>query len=189
MSWIEWVATGLGVLCVGLGVRRSMWTFPTGIGSVLLLGWTVWQQRLYSDAALQGFFVAANLYGWANWRRSQARSGEVVVQRMTRAERVGWAAACLLATLAWGGAMARWTDAAYPWWDTGTAVVSMAAQVLMAQRKLENWVLWVAVDLALIPLYLAKGLSLFAILYLLYLGLSVWGLVDWRRARRAVEAS
>ena len=184
MSPIEWVATGLGVVCVALGVARSVWTFPTAIGSVALVGWVVWRERLYSDALLQLFFAGANLYGWANWRRSQAETGEVLVGGMTEAERARWAVAAVVATAAWGGAMQRWTDAAYPWWDAATAIVSVVAQLLMAQRRWENWLLWVAVDVALIPLYLAKGLTMFAALYVLYLLLSIWGLIGWRRALR-----
>lgn len=184
MSWIEAIATGLGLLCVALGARRSVWTFPTAIGSVVLVGWVVWQARLYSDALLQGFFVVANLYGWRNWRRSEAEVGEVVVTAMGGTQRWRWAAAATFATIIWGGAMQAWTNASYPWWDAATAVVSVAAQLLMAQRRWENWLLWIAVDLALIPLYLVKGLTMFAFLYVLYLLLSIWGLIGWRRAMR-----
>lgn len=184
MTPIEAIATALGVLCVALAAGRSVWTFPVGIAAVALLGWVVWRQRLYSDAVLQVFFVAANLYGWIGWRRSQVSDGAVVVGWMTGRERLGWAAGCAVATLAWGGAMARYTDAALPWWDAATAVVSVAAQLLMAQRRLENWLLWVAVDVALIPLYLVKDLPMIALLYLLYLGLSLWGLAAWRRAEQ-----
>lgn len=154
----------------------------------MLVGWLVWRQRLYSDAVLQGFFVAANLYGWANWRRSQRTAGEVVVERMSMSEVAAWGLGCLLAALVWGGAMARLTDATYPWWDAGTAVASVAAQVLMARRRLQNWVVWIAVDVALIPLYLVKDLPIIAALYVLYLALSVWGLIDWRRAAGPVAA-
>lgn len=182
MSLVEGVATVLGVACVLLGVLRSVWTFPVAIGSVALVGWVVWRERLYSDAVLQAFFVGANFYGWVNWRRSQARAGEVVVKAMTGLERARWGVAAAIATLAWGAAMRLWTDAAYPWWDAATAIVSVVAQLLMAERKFENWVLWVAVDVALIPLYLAKGLTMFAALYVLYLALSIWGLIGWRQA-------
>jgi nicotinamide mononucleotide transporter len=92
MSPVELLATLLGVLCVVLGVRRSVWTFPTAIGSVLLVGWAVWTARLYSDALLQLFFVGANLYGWANWRRSQADQGDVLVEAMSAGERARWTA-------------------------------------------------------------------------------------------------
>jgi nicotinamide mononucleotide transporter len=188
MSPLEWIAAVLGIWCVVAGARRSTWTFPTAIASVTLVGWVVWRQRLYSDALLQGFFVLANLYGWAEWRRAQAEAGEVAVERMTAAEQAIWAVGCLVATIVWSGAMARLTDAAYPWWDGATAVVSVAAQLLMAQRRIENWVLWVVVDVALIPLYLIKGLPVIAGLYLVYLALSIWGLIGWRRAERGKES-
>ncbi len=188
MSWIEWVATGLGVLCVALGALRSVWTFPTAIGSVVLLGVVVMEQRLYSDAALQAFFVAANLYGWCNWNRSRATAGEVVVETMSASDRARWLLAWAAITLAWGATMHRLTDASYPWWDAGIAIASVAAQILMARRRLENWLIWIAVDVASVPLYLGKHLWAFAGLYAIYLALSVWGYFGWRRAMRMSAA-
>ncbi|MBN8846721.1 nicotinamide riboside transporter PnuC [Sphingomonas sp. 67-36] len=182
MSMLETVATILGVACVALAARRSMWTFPAGMGSVVLIGFVVFEARLYSDALLQCFFVAANAYGWVNWLHSRERSGEVAVERMSGASRIAWAAGGIAVTLAWGAAMHRFTNASYPWWDAAIAIASVAGQVLMAQRRIENWVIWIAVDLASVPLYLAKGLYLFAGLYVIYLALACWGLFDWRRA-------
>jgi len=184
MNSIEWIATLLGLACVALAARRSVWTFPTGIASVVLLGVVVFEARLYSDALLQAFFAAANAYGWRNWSRSNAAAGAVVVTRMSARERVRWAAVTIAASLAWAGLVHRFTDASYPMWDALIAGVSVAAQLLMARRRIEHWWLWIAVDVASVPLYLAKGLHLFAALYLLYLALSVWGLIDWRRAEQ-----
>ena len=80
--------------------------------------------------------------------------------------------------------MHRYTDAAFPWWDASVAMLSVAAQILMSRRYIENWVLWIAVDLDAIGLYLAKNLALTALLYAIFLALSVWGLIGWHRARR-----
>ncbi|WP_174298529.1 nicotinamide riboside transporter PnuC [Sphingomonas bacterium] len=184
MTTIDWLALLLGIACVVLGVVRSVWTFPAGIGSVALVGILAARGRLYSDALLQVFYVGANVYGWANWARSRDAGGAVVVGGMSLARRAGWAAASLATAVAWGAAMARFTDAAYPWWDAGVTVASMAAQMLMAQRWWENWVVWIAVDAAAVPLYHAKHLETVVILYVVYLALSVWGLADWRRAAR-----
>lgn len=181
MSIIEWIATVLGIACVGLGVVRSVWTFPFGIVSVVLVGIVVLRERLYSDALLQVFYVAANLYGWRNWSQARAVAGTVRVEVMRPVQRLHWLVGGIVATLVWGALMHRYTDAAYPWWDGGVTVVSLAAQVLMARRRLENWWLWIAVDVAAMPLYAIKGLWLFAGLYLIYLGLSVWGLIGWTR--------
>lgn len=179
---LESVATVLGVACVALAARRSVWTFPTAIGSVVLIGFVVFEARLYSDALLQAFFVAANCYGWLNWLRSRERAGEVTVERMSGASRAAWAIGWVIATIAWGAAMHLFTNASYPWWDAAIAIASVAGQLLMAQRRIENWLIWIAVDLASVPLYLAKGLYLFAGLYVIYLALACWGLFDWRRA-------
>lgn len=181
MTGMEWTATLLGIACVALAGRRSVWTFPTGIASVVLLGIVVFRERLYSDALLQVFFVAANLYGWLHWSRASAATGTVAVERLDWRARLAWGGGITVSALLWGMAMHRWTDASYPWWDAGIAAASVAAQLLMARRKLENWVLWIAVDIASVPLYLAKGLFLFAALYLVYLLLAVIGLVAWWR--------
>ena len=75
--------------------------------------------------------------------------------------------------------MATRTDAAFPWWDAAVAIPSIAAQLLLARRRIENWVVWIAVDVVAVPLYAAKGLWAAAGLYVIYAGLSIWGLADW----------
>lgn len=184
MGSIEWIATLLGLACVALAARRSVWTFPCGIASVTLLGIVVFEARLYSDALLQAFFVVANFYGWLNWLRRTDAAGVVSVTHMSASMRLRWLAGTLVASLVWAAFVHCFTDASYPIWDALIAGTSVAAQLLMAKRRIEHWWLWIAVDVASVPLYLAKQLYLFAALYLLYLALSVWGLIDWRRAAR-----
>ena len=79
----------------------------------------------------------------------------------------------------------RFTDAAFPWWDAAVAMLSVAAQILQSRRYFESWVLWIAVDLLAVGLYAARGLWLTAGLYLVFLVLAVWGLIEWARARKA----
>ena len=184
MSPVETIAFVLGVINVTLVVRRSLWNYPFGLVMVALYGWVFFGAKLYSDMLLQVFFFVVQIYGWANWARSAAAAGEVRVERLGRTSRTLWLAGSAVAILGWGGLMHRFTDAAYPWWDAAVAILSVAAQILMSRRLIENWVLWIAVDLLAICLYAAKDLWLTALLYAIFLGLSVWGLVDWRGAER-----
>lgn len=184
MNPIETLAFALGVVNVTLVVRRSVWNYPVGVAMVALYAVVFAEAKLYSDTILQGFFLVVNLYGWVSWARAREATGAIVVERTTAPALAGVAIACAVATLGWGLVMHRHTDASYPWWDAGIAIVSIAAQILMARRKLENWVLWIAVDVAAIGLYSAKGLRLTALLYMIFLALSVWGLIDWHRALR-----
>lgn len=188
MSAIEWVAAALGIACVALVVRRSIWNYAFGISSTALLGFVFFEAKLYSDTLLQIFFVAVNAYGWLNWRRAQADLGDVMVERMSGAARLRWLAWGVLATVVWGWLMHRYTDASYPWPDAGIAIASVIAQTLMARRMVENWILWIAVDIAAIPLYAAKELWVTTGLYAVYLALAIWGLIGWQRARRAVAS-
>jgi nicotinamide mononucleotide transporter len=181
---LEALAVLLGLINISLIVRRSVWNYPFGLAMVAIYAWIFAQPdvRLYSDVGLQGFFFVVQLYGWWNWSKSEAESGEVAVLLLSAGGRIGWLAAITGATLAWGALMHRYTSAALPWWDAFIAMTSVSAQLLMARRYLENWVLWIAVDAVAIGVYSAKGLVLTAILYGAFLTLSIVGLLSWRRA-------
>ncbi|HEV2567219.1 nicotinamide riboside transporter PnuC [Sphingomonas sp.] len=181
----EVLAASLGVINIVLIVRRSVWNYPFGIAMVSISAWLFVQPdvRLYSDALLQLFFFVVQLYGWWSWSKAQATQGEIAVERLPRSAWAACLAAITVTTLGWGALMYRFTDASLPWWDAFIAMASVAAQLLMARRYLENWLLWIVVDVVAIGVYAAKGLTLLALLYLLFLILSAVGFVSWRRAQ------
>jgi nicotinamide mononucleotide transporter len=184
MNPIEYVAAGLGVINVALVVRRSVWNYPFGLIMVSLYFFVFFEARLYSDALLQIFFFVVQLYGWGNWLRAKRAAGEVMVAVLTPRERLAWAGATAAASLAWGVGMARYTDAAAPMIDAAIAGMSIAAQILMARRLIENWVLWILVDAIAIGLFASRGLYATSALYALFLLLSIVGFIGWRRALR-----
>ncbi|WP_336957899.1 nicotinamide riboside transporter PnuC [Sphingobium aquiterrae] len=191
MSPLEAIAVLLGLANIVLLVRRSIWNYPFGIATVSLYGLIFFRERLYSDALLQGLFLALNIYGWANWVRASDTAddaeGRVPVQRMPGAGVGLCALGAAGATLAWGTIMHRYTDAAMPYWDASVAMMSVLAQYLLARRYIDNWAWWIAVDLVAVPLYWAKGLHLTAGLYVVYLLLSTTGLFSWISAQRRLE--
>lgn len=184
MSPVEILAVALGIANIVLLVRRSIWNYPFGIATVLLQGWLFVEGKLYSDALLQLFFVVLNVYGWLNWSRARTNDAGVPVRWMGALPFMASAIIAGMATLAWGTLMHRHTDAAYPYWDGSVAMMSVLAQALLARRFVDNWIWWIIVDLAAVPLYWAKGLHLIAALYVLNLALSVAGLIEWRRKVR-----
>ncbi|MDQ2892531.1 MAG: nicotinamide riboside transporter PnuC [Pseudomonadota bacterium] len=189
MNSIEALAAVLVVVNVVLVARRRIWNYPFAILAVAIYAVVFAEARLYSDTLLQGFFFVVNIYGWANWTRAKAATGEVVVETLTLKAQLSWVAGIVVAATMWGTAMHAFTDASYPWWDAGIAAASVTAQVLQARRRLESWWLWIAVDVASVPLYAAKGLWFTSALYLMLLAISVAGLIDWHRAyaRRALS--
>ena len=189
MFLLQAIAVVLGLINVGLIVLRSLWNYPFGIVMVVLYAYIFFDARLYSDALLQIFFFVIQIYGWLHWARVAAQTGDVAVVRLTPRLQLAWLIGCAVATVIWGWGMSHFTNAAYPWWDGSVAILSVAAQLLMSRRFLENWVLWIAVDLLAIGLYAAKDLWLTAGLYGVFLLLAIWGLFGWRGAERRMAAA
>ena len=150
---------------------------------VALTGVVLAGARLYSEAGLQAFFFVVNVHGWYLWRQAQGKDDDAVaVTWMAWAPRGGWAALTLVLSLTLGWIMHRFTDAALPFADSAVTGASVAAQLLLNLRRIENWVLWIAIDVVSVGLYITRGLNLLALLYVAFLVLSMIGLRQWRRA-------
>ena len=178
-SWTELLGAALGLINIGLLVRRSVWNFPAAMASVLLVGVTLFQARLYSESGLQAFFFMVNMAGWYQWSRASNAHHAVPVRWMSAPARLGWAAVTVLLSVSLGWAMHRFTNAALPFADSAVTGASIAAQLLLNNRKIENWVLWIGIDVVSVALYLNRELYLFAALYVIFLAMSVIGLRQW----------
>lgn len=188
MNGTEIAAAALGLVNVALVVRRSIWNYPFGIAMVSLYFFVFAEAKLYSDALLQVFFLVIQLYGWWNWHRNESDDG-ILVERLTAGRRLAWLVGAGAASTAWGFAMARWTDAAMPVADAFIAGMSVSAQCLQSLRKVESWVLWIAVDALAIAVYTMRGLHVTAGLYAVFLVLCVFGLIGWLTKLRAERAA
>lgn len=184
MNPLEWTATALGVVNIALLVRRSVWNFPFGMAMVALYVVVFREARLYGEAGLQVFFFVAQGWGWWLWLRAGGEESRVPVRWLDPLSRAVWVVATAALSLNLGWVMHRFTNAALPYADSAITGASIAAQLLLGLRRVENWVLWILIDLGSIAVYLAKGLYPTAGLYVLFLGLSVMGLREWIAAAR-----
>jgi len=184
MSALEIVAVIVSVLAVWLTTRRQPLCWPVGLVSVILYAKVFFDAKLYSDLLLQGFFAVMIVYGWVGWRRNaRATDGAVAVGRVSPHDWVIGFAAGGLGTVLLGAVMAYFTDAAVPWLDAGLTSFSLVAQYWTARRWIENWWVWIAVDVIYTGLFLYKELYLTAGLYAFFIGLAVRGLWSWSAAR------
>lgn len=188
MSWLEVLAALFGVANILLIVRRSVWNFPAALLMASLTGVVLWEAKLYSDAGLQAFFFLVNILGWVLWARNRGEAGEIIVDRLGTLGQLLWIALAMAATYGWGLFMALNTDATNPWWDASVAMLSIAAQILMTRRYINNWHWWIVVNILSIGLYWQKQLYVFTGLYVIFLGVAVWGLIEWRRAEARQRA-
>jgi nicotinamide mononucleotide transporter len=178
-----------GAACVYLVVKENVWNFPLGIANNVFFLVLFWQARLYGDGALQVVYVALGLQGWYLWLYGGENRTALRVERAPRRVLFGVAAFVLAGTLALWLVLRAVKDSA-PVLDALTTALSLAAQYLLNRKAFENWLLWITADVLYIYLYLARGLHLTAVLYLVFLCLCVAGLRSWRRslARQREEA-
>lgn len=188
MNTLEIIAVALGIANVGLLVRRSIWNYPFGMAMVALYLVIFWQARLYGEAGLQVFFFVVQGWGWWLWARAGGLAQMVTVEWMGWRARAVAIALVAGSSLGIGWAMARFTDAALPYADATIAGASVVAQVLLALRRVENWALWIAIDVLSVGVYVERELYLTAGLYVVFLGLATMGLIAWARAARDGEA-
>lgn len=182
---VEWLAVALGLANITLLIRRSIWNYPFGLVMVSIYAWIFFGAKLYSDAGLQIFFFVVQVYGWMHWARRRDDAGKVIVRRLTARQTGICISAGIVGVALLGTAMGRFTDAAAPYWDGSIAVFSVIAQILLARRYLENWLVWIVVDILAIGLFWTRGLEPTAALYALFLVLATAGYFQWRSAYRA----
>lgn len=188
MSPLEIVGVTLNVAGVWLTARRNMWCWPIGIAGVLIYGYLFWQWRLYGDMGLQVFYVALQAYGWRRWRAARtAEAGELVPVLGD------WH--CLIVeiimtgvlsmVLAW--VMTVWTDDAMPRLDAALTCFSLLAAYWAARRYIQNWPLWISVDVVYSVLFLYRHEALTAALYSMFTVLAFYGARQWREVFNQAE--
>ncbi|MFM7379419.1 MAG: nicotinamide riboside transporter PnuC [Erythrobacter sp.] len=188
MNPLEITAVMLGLANIGLLVRRSIWNYPFGMAMVVLYFVIFREARLYGEAGLQVFFFVVQDWGWWLWARAGGLAQMVKVSWMGWPARLAALALVAGSSIGIGWAMARYTNAALPYADATIAGASVVAQILLAVRRVENWALWIAIDVLSIGVYISRELYLTAGLYGAFLVLAAMGLVAWAKAARSGEA-
>lgn len=179
---LEAIGVVFGVLGVLLTIRQSVWCWPAGLVNVSLFALVFFHARLYGSSALQLVYVALSLYGWHEWLHGGEAEGRLAVSRTGAAWAAGLGLGGVAFALALGLFLAYRTNAALPFWDAGTTAFSLVAQWMTTRKWLENWLVWIAVDVVYVGMYLSQRLYATAGLYAVFLGLAVLGFREWRRS-------
>lgn len=182
MTWLETAAVAFGIVSVYLSVRQNIWTWPTAIVNVALYFLVFRDAKLYADMGLQLVYLALSVYGWYEWLYGGAQRTALKVSRATPAMSVALLALAAVSVALLGTLLARTTDASLPYLDSATTSTSLAAQWMMTRKVLENWAVWMAVDVVYVGMFIYKSLYLTAGLYAVFFVLAALGWVRWRRS-------
>ena len=181
-TWLEIAAVVIALAMVGCNIREIHWGWPLAIVSSLMYFALFWRSKLYGDASLQIFFAVVALWGWFQWLRGTSADGKALhVARLTRHGLARAMVACALLWPATGVFLKTFTDTDVPWWDAFPTSASLVGQFLLGRKYIENWAVWIVVNVVSVTLFAYKHLWLTVALYLLFVVLSVVGWNAWKR--------
>jgi len=182
MTTLELIAVAVTVAAVYLTARQIIWCWPLALISVTLYAVVFFHAKLYADMGLQAIYFALAVYGWWAWLHGGEDHGELRVSLASGTMRVVLIAIGAVAGIALGQTLHRLTDASLPFMDSTLTSYSIVAQWMQTRKLLEAWLLWLAVDVFYVGMFVYKGLFLTAGLYAVFLYLAVLGFVEWRRS-------
>jgi nicotinamide mononucleotide transporter len=131
---------------VWLSVRQNIWSWPTAIINVGLYSVLFVREKLYADAGLQVIYLVLSVYGWYEWKYGGENRTELHVSRLTPTLAATLGAIGVAGSLALGTFLHRNTDASLPYLDATLSVFSLIAQWMMTRKIVENWALWIILD-------------------------------------------
>ncbi len=168
-------------------VMRQRIGWLLNFGSSTVYCWIFFQSKLYGDAGLQVFFALMQVWGWLHWKEQSKE--QLMMLRKLSFDGLWNCLLCVMGcTLLLGVWLSFGTDTDVPWTDAFCTSGSVVAQVLQITRYRENWLLWILVNLIYVPLYLYKSLPATALLYAVFLGMAIWGWMQWNRQLQGAAA-
>jgi len=180
MSWTEAAAAAITLISVYLSTRQNIWSWPTAIIGVAIYVVVFWESKLYADMGLQFVYIALSFYGWYEWLYGGENRSELRVSSGWRGSYPLAIAVTIVFALSLGTFLRRTTDAALPYADSTLTSFSLLAQWMMTRKYLENWFVWIGVDVFYIAMFTFKHLYLTALLYAVFIGVCWLGYVEWR---------
>lgn len=209
LSWIEAVGTLAGLLCIWLASLEKIVNYAFGLINVTLFAIIFFQIQLYASLLLQLFFFVANIYGWYAWsRQNSQQEAELQIRWLPLPKAIAWLVACVVAIglmtisinpvfafltrvavsamsgLGLNVTMPALQPDAFPFWDSCMMVLSIAAMVLMTRKYVENWLLWVIINVISVVIFALQGVYAMSLEYLLLTFIALNGSRMWIKSAR-----
>ena len=188
MNWLEIIAVVFGFVAIWLAAKGKVVNFGIGLVNCVLYGILFGREGLYSGMILQGIYFVINLYGLYSWRKPKVEvDKELKVMWLTAKERAMVVVVIAVTGVLWGMGV-KWgaqllpeniQEPQYPLVDAILTTASVVAQILLTRKKIDNWVIWVIVDVVYIGLFLMVGMYWTAGLYVVYTGIAVNAVKMW----------
>lgn len=184
MNYLEIIGTAIGLVYLWLEYRASAWLWIASIAMPAIYLKVYYDAGLYADLGISAYYIVASLYGLMCWLRGRTRKSdkkELPISRTPRSLFLPLTAVFFAILAVIGIILSRFTDSTVPWADAFTTALSIVAMWMLARKYVEQWLVWIAADVACSVLYAYKGLWFTGALYLLYALIAGFGYRKWKR--------
>lgn len=183
--YIEILGAVVGLLYLWFEYRASIWLWPVSIIMPAIYIFVYFHGGFYADMGINVYYLIASAYGWAMWRRRGGDGEELPITHTPKRYIIPMAAVAVVAFAVIVQILLNFTDSTVPYGDSLTTALSIVGLWMLARKYVEQWLVWVVVDIVCTVLYIYKGLYPTAILYGLYSVIAVFGYLKWKKLARA----
>ncbi|NCC72852.1 MAG: nicotinamide riboside transporter PnuC [Sphingobacteriia bacterium] len=180
-TWLEAIAVIFGLLSVWYAKKANILVYPTGIISVLIYVYICYFAGLYADMGINFFYFLVSVYGWYKWKHKDQSNKELPISRCSRLQHFSGIILTIIFFFILQYVLREFTDSTVPYIDSFTTAVFITGMLLMALKKIENWIYWIIGDIVSVPLYFHKELMLTSFQYFVFLILAVMGYIEWQK--------
>ncbi len=180
---LEAIAFFFGIASVVYAKKRNIWVYPTGLVATTITVYLFLYDELMGDMMMNLYYSIMSIYGWWNWARKKEGKPVVPVSRTNSKEKLIGVGMFLLTMAVTYGVYRAYGTEIQPtnYIDIFTSGVFFTAMWYMANKKLENWTLWILADVITVPLYAYRGWGMLSLQYLIFTFLAVQGYIAWKK--------
>lgn len=184
---IEFIAVFAGIGSVWFSRKENILVYPVGLVNTLFYIYLSIKGNLLGEASVNLYYTIMSIYGWILWSKKDKQNQDVLLH-ITFSTRKEWIQQILFFLLFYGAIFASlsWAKQAFapeaiPWADAFASATAYTGMWLMAKKKVESWLWWMATNIASVPLYFIKGYVFTSVQFVLLLVLAVAGWAEWRK--------
>lgn len=180
---LELTAICFGLLSVWMSKKNNILVFPTGLINTAIYVFLLWKWSLLGDMMINAYYFIMSIYGWYIWTRKKGDEAEYPIASITNNEKKK-ALLLFMATIVFVVLVYLFFNKFTNWMsylDTFITGIFFVGMWLMAKRKIENWIFWIAGNIISIPLYFAKGYTFTSLQYLIFTIIAYYGYLEWKK--------
>lgn len=179
---LEFIAFVFGILSVWFAKKANIWVYPTGIICTVITVYLLYINQYFGDMMMNFYYSIMSIYGWWNWSRKKGDKYIVPISRTNKREKqigvIMFVGTMIVTYFVYKGF--DYTLEIPNYIDIVTSGIFFTAMWYMANKKLENWILWIIADIITIPLYAYRGLGMLSLQYIIFTILAIQGYIEWK---------